>query len=305
MPEVEAVPKTSEWRTPKYVFDPLRDQTGARLVFDQDPCAPDQGISHVPARRIYTKADDGLRQPWRGLVFMNPPYSEARRSIVAWVQRFFEYGNALDAARGVMLARRAYTKLYRDAHEEYREPPAIVHARFELNGEVLATYNWAALAELVVPVDDNPYGGIAPLPLAGTPAVASARPDAPADDGFSRWLKDNPPPDLQRLVDRYGGHSKVPPEAWADFDRAKVSWEVKRKSRLRYQPPAGDALATPDQVPSPESSPFEPCVVCGIEARFGYRNRDRMEWFCAEHRRAQSWADAWRGGARKLLGQLR
>jgi hypothetical protein len=45
----------------------------------------------------------------------------------------------LDPARGVLLARRAYTRL-RNA-----PPPPIVHARFEFNGEVLATYNATAL----------------------------------------------------------------------------------------------------------------------------------------------------------------
>jgi hypothetical protein len=198
---------------------------------------------------------------------------------------------ALDPARGVVLAQRAYRRLYHGAYidlagneelpaserDKYRkpaasQPPAIVHARFELNGEV-----------------DNPYGAAAPLPLVGT--AESARPDVPADDGFSRWLADNPPPDLQELVERYDGYSKVPPEAWADFERAKVVWEVKRKARLRRWPPTGDALATPDQ-PSPQPSPREACIVCGVEACFGYRNRDRMEWFCVEHRRTQAWADA-------------
>jgi hypothetical protein len=95
VPEVETAPKTSEWRTPKYIFDALQDQTGTRLEFDLDPCAPDQGVSHVPAQRIYTRLDDGLRRPWHGLVFVNPPYSEARRSIVKWVERYFEHGNGI------------------------------------------------------------------------------------------------------------------------------------------------------------------------------------------------------------------
>jgi hypothetical protein len=29
-----------------------------------------------------------------------------------------------------------------------------------------------------------------------------------------------PPPDLQELVQRYGTYSAIPPEAWAEWDRA-------------------------------------------------------------------------------------
>jgi DNA N-6-adenine-methyltransferase (Dam) len=97
MPEAETAPKTSEWRTPKYIFDSFRDQTGARLAFGLDPCSPEQGVCHVPARRIYTKGDDGLLKPWpkHELIFMNPPYSEARHSIVEWVAKYFEHGNGI------------------------------------------------------------------------------------------------------------------------------------------------------------------------------------------------------------------
>ena len=48
---------SSDWYTPPEIFDTLG------LVFDLDPCSP--GPEHwVPARRVYTKADDGLTQPW-------------------------------------------------------------------------------------------------------------------------------------------------------------------------------------------------------------------------------------------------
>jgi len=69
------------------------------LTFDLDPCSPGPG-HWVPAKQIYTKADDGLRQPWHGLVFMNPPFG-GRRSHVPWLRRFFAHGNgiAICAAR--------------------------------------------------------------------------------------------------------------------------------------------------------------------------------------------------------------
>src|SRR5215831_1175734 len=85
---------TSDWYTPPEIFAALD------LTFDLDPCSPGRGLGFVPAQRIYTKADDGLHQPWHGLVFMNPPFGE-RRGQVPWLQKFFAHGNgiALVAAR--------------------------------------------------------------------------------------------------------------------------------------------------------------------------------------------------------------
>ena len=61
---------TDDWYTPRDIFDALG------LTFDLDPCSP--GPAHwVPARKIYTKEDDGLVQPWSGTVFMNPPFAGA------------------------------------------------------------------------------------------------------------------------------------------------------------------------------------------------------------------------------------
>ena len=71
-----------DWYTRPAIFDALG------LTFDLDPCSP--GPDHwVPARRIYTKQDDGLRQPWHGLVFMNPAgrRQERRRAMAQEVHR--------------------------------------------------------------------------------------------------------------------------------------------------------------------------------------------------------------------------
>jgi len=89
-----SVGATSEWYTPKSIFDALN------LVFDTDPASPGPGLCFVPALRIYTKDDDGLRQPWFGLVWLNPPFG-GRRGQVPWLRKFFTHGNgiALCAAR--------------------------------------------------------------------------------------------------------------------------------------------------------------------------------------------------------------
>ena len=41
---------------------------------------------------------------------------------------------------------------------------------------------------------------------------------------FAEWLADHPEPSLQQLVERYGGYSRVPAKAWADFDRRMEAW---------------------------------------------------------------------------------
>ena len=82
---------SDEWYTPPFIFEALK------LVFDLDPCSP--GQDHwVPARKIYTKVDDGLAQPWYGLVFMNPPYG-GRNGHVPWLKRFLEHGNGVAIVR--------------------------------------------------------------------------------------------------------------------------------------------------------------------------------------------------------------
>jgi hypothetical protein len=57
-------------------------------VFDLDPCGmPD----HATATRIYLleNGDDGLRDPWSGRVFMNPPYGD--ENLRLWLDRMLEH----------------------------------------------------------------------------------------------------------------------------------------------------------------------------------------------------------------------
>jgi hypothetical protein len=82
---------TSDWFTPPELFAALG------LVFDLDPCSPGPG-HWVPARKIYTELDDGLHQPWFGLVFMNPPFG-GRRGHIPWLRKFLEHANGIAIVR--------------------------------------------------------------------------------------------------------------------------------------------------------------------------------------------------------------
>ena len=47
---------------------------------------------------------------------------------------------------------------------------------------------------------------------------------------FEQWLQENPPPDLQALIKRWGGYGSIPNEAWKEFDRRRARWEQERKA---------------------------------------------------------------------------
>jgi hypothetical protein len=95
-------PLKDEQYTPRWMFDHMG------IEFDLDVAAPTGGAPHVPARRYYTEAEDGLVQPWSGLVFMNPPYSSAK----PWVEKFMAHGN------GIALLPFSKSQWFRDLWEQ-------------------------------------------------------------------------------------------------------------------------------------------------------------------------------------------
>lgn len=86
-----AIGASDDWYTPREIFAAIGER------FDLDPCSPGPG-HWVPADRIYTKADDGLAQPWVGFVFMNPPFG-GRNGHVPWLRKFIDHGNGIAIVR--------------------------------------------------------------------------------------------------------------------------------------------------------------------------------------------------------------
>lgn len=85
--------KTKEWYTPEWIFKALN------LTFDLDPCAPKGGLPWIPAKRFVSLPNNGLLVPWRGLVWMNPPYGQ---DTPQWLRKFVQHkdgGVALVFAR--------------------------------------------------------------------------------------------------------------------------------------------------------------------------------------------------------------
>ena len=71
------------WETPADLIAALESVFGR---FDLDPCAAsaDAGRARVKARVRLTVQEDGLAVPWRGRVFVNPPYG---RQLGTWVAK--------------------------------------------------------------------------------------------------------------------------------------------------------------------------------------------------------------------------
>jgi phage N-6-adenine-methyltransferase len=83
--------QTDVWATPQHFFDRLHREFG----FSLDCCAlPDN--AKCPA--YFTPEQDGLHLPWRGVVWMNPPYG---REIGKWMQKAHQ--SSLEGATVVCL----------------------------------------------------------------------------------------------------------------------------------------------------------------------------------------------------------
>jgi hypothetical protein len=73
-----------EWLTPPYIINQLGE-------FDLDPCAPINRPWDT-AKHHYTIEDDGLKQPWRGRVWLNPPYGNKTGE---WMRKMAEHSNGI------------------------------------------------------------------------------------------------------------------------------------------------------------------------------------------------------------------
>ena len=62
-----------EWYTPSYITDAARIVMGG---IDLDPASSVAANETVGAETIYTITDRGETKPWRGRVWMNPPYGK-------------------------------------------------------------------------------------------------------------------------------------------------------------------------------------------------------------------------------------
>jgi phage N-6-adenine-methyltransferase len=72
--------KTDMWETPQWLFDALNSY----YPFTLDVCALPE---NAKCKSYFSPSQDGLKQKWEGVCWMNPPYG---REIVKWVKKAYE-----------------------------------------------------------------------------------------------------------------------------------------------------------------------------------------------------------------------
>ena len=76
--------KNDEWLTPPEIIKALGD-------FDLDPCSP-VNRPWPTARAHFDKTLDGLRLPWAGRVWLNPPYG---KEAAEWLKKLSTHNNGI------------------------------------------------------------------------------------------------------------------------------------------------------------------------------------------------------------------
>lgn len=96
-----AAHKSVEWYTPAWIFEALA------IDFDLDPSSPHDMETVVPAKTKYTVFDDGLKKPWFGRVWLNPPYCALTEQ---WMRRMIDHRNGI-----ALVFSRTDTKWFQEA----------------------------------------------------------------------------------------------------------------------------------------------------------------------------------------------
>jgi len=72
--------RRNSWETPQGLFDKLNEE----FHFEMDVCATSETAK---CKKYYSPEEDGLKQEWKDVCWMNPPYG---REIGKWMKKAYE-----------------------------------------------------------------------------------------------------------------------------------------------------------------------------------------------------------------------
>ena len=101
--ETMASSESFEWYTPTRYIEAVRTVLG---TIDLDPASSAEANGRVGAARYFTVEDDGLTKPWRGRVYLNPPYGltpENKSSQAVWSSALAEHFGSGDITSAILL----------------------------------------------------------------------------------------------------------------------------------------------------------------------------------------------------------
>lgn len=117
----------NDWRTPRKFLDAARTVLGE---IDLDPASGAEANETVKAAKFYTEADNGLKQPWKGRVWLNPPYGGDARLFVERLLKEYQVGN-VTAACLLTNSHPTETKWFQ---ELFAYPICFVRSRIDFGG---------------------------------------------------------------------------------------------------------------------------------------------------------------------------
>jgi phage N-6-adenine-methyltransferase len=88
----------NEWYTPAEYVEAARACLGS---IDLDPATSEAAQSTIRAARFFTREDDGLRHPWPGRIWLNPPY--AQPDIARFIEKLLGEVEAGRAEQAILL----------------------------------------------------------------------------------------------------------------------------------------------------------------------------------------------------------
>ncbi len=136
--------KTDLWETPQDFFEKLNE----RYNFDLDVCALPE---NAKVQNFYSPEIDGLKQDWKGVCWMNPPYG---REIGKWVQKAYEEANKHDSTIVALLPARTDTRWFHDwIYMMYGVEIEFIKGRLKFGG----SKNSAPFPSMLVVFQKNPF----------------------------------------------------------------------------------------------------------------------------------------------------